>query len=95
MFRVQVASFAELDSLTKENHETLEETKRLVSKPAASSCPRGTEPTDTDKLLQLNRLAAMAKALGEVAMSTAKRNSLHRSENEIGLTAEPKAILHR
>ncbi|CAM9872428.1 unnamed protein product, partial [Ectocarpus sp. 4 AP-2014] len=77
--RVQVASFAELDSLTRENHETLEEVKRLIRKPP-NSCPRGTESTDTDKLRELDRLVAMAKALDEVASRHVKDNIIQQKE---------------
>ncbi|CAM9763764.1 unnamed protein product [Ectocarpus sp. 13 AM-2016] len=84
VFRVQVASFAELDSLTRENHETLEEVKRLIRKPA-NSCPRGTESTDTDKLRELDRLVAMAKALDEMA----SRHLEHKSIQQKELTLPP------
>lgn len=69
MFRVQVASFAELDELTRENHETLQEIKELLEKPAAGIVPSGTELTDADKLQELDKLVAMAKTLGDVAVS--------------------------
>lgn len=71
MFRVQVASFAELDELTRENHETLQEIKQLLEKPAAEIVPSGTELTDADKLQELDKLVAMAKTLGDVAVSAA------------------------
>lgn len=68
-FRVQVASFAELDGLTRENHKALEEVKHLLEKSAAGSFPPGTGLPDADKLLELDRMVCSAKALGEVAVS--------------------------
>lgn len=69
LFRVRLSSFAELHEIARKNHETLEKMKRLIGKPASSSFPPGTELTQTDKLRELDRLVAMAKALGEVAVS--------------------------
>lgn len=69
LLRELVASFAELDKLTRENHEFLQEMKRLVGKPGAGTFPSATTLTDADKLQELNRLLAMAKALGDVAVS--------------------------
>eukprot|EP00903_Cladosiphon_okamuranus_P009011 g8620.t1 len=65
--RVHLESFAGLHGIIRENHEALEQMKRLIEKPAASSFPPGTELTETAKLRELDRLVAMAKALGEVA----------------------------
>lgn len=73
VFRVQVASFAELHELTRDNHNTLEEMKNLVGNPvpgtSAVGFPNGAEFIDTDKLRELDQLVAMAKALGEMAVS--------------------------
>eukprot|EP00752_Nemacystus_decipiens_P007102 g6364.t1 len=66
LFRVQVASFADLDELTRENRETLEEVKSLVGQTAATD----TLPSDTEltcKLEELDSLIGMAKTLGVMA----------------------------
>lgn len=68
LFRVQVASFADLDRLTRENRETLGEVKCLLGQTAAA----GTVPSGmdlTDKLGNLDSLIAMAKTLGEMTVS--------------------------
>lgn len=67
-FRVQVASFAELEELTRENYEALNEVKHLLQETAAGSFSPGPELPDTEKLRELDRLVALAKALGEVAV---------------------------
>lgn len=68
LFRVQVASFADLDELTREGRKTLEEVKGLLVRPAAAGgFPSGTELSD--KLHELNSLVAMAKSLGEMTVS--------------------------
>eukprot|EP00752_Nemacystus_decipiens_P005336 g4840.t1 len=65
LFRMEIASFAELDELTRENREKLEEVKRLLAQPATScTFPSGVELTD--KLGELDSLIAMAKTLGEM-----------------------------
>lgn len=69
-FRVQVASFAELDELTRENHKALEEVKHLIEKSTADKFPPGAKLPGADKLRELDRLVALAKALGEVAVRT-------------------------
>ncbi|CAM9961319.1 unnamed protein product, partial [Ectocarpus fasciculatus] len=66
-FRVQVASFPELEELTRENRGQLENVKRLLGKPVADTVRPGTELTDGEKLRELDRLVAMAKTLGEMA----------------------------
>ncbi|CAM9481990.1 unnamed protein product [Sphacelaria rigidula] len=67
LLEVQVASFAELDELTRENHATLEEVKILLREPAGGNFLPDDVLTDAEKLQELDRLVAMAKALGEVA----------------------------
>lgn len=67
-FRAQVASFADLNELTRENRETLEEVKRLLGRPArADTLPPGTELTF--QLGELDSLIAMAKTLAEMTVS--------------------------
>ena len=67
LFRVQVASFADLHELTRENREILVGVKRLLGQPAAPGVfPSGTELTD--KLGELDSLIAMAKTLGEMTV---------------------------
>lgn len=72
-FRVQVASFAELHDLTRDNRDALEELKGLLGSPvpATSSVgfPNGAERIDADKLRELDQLVIMAKALGEMVAS--------------------------
>lgn len=72
LLEVQVASFAELDELTRENHATLEEVKILLREPAGGNFLPDDVLTDAEKLQELDRLVAMAKALGEVAVSATK-----------------------
>ena len=72
MFGVHLASFAELNAIVRENHETLEKMKRLIGEPAASSFPSGTELTETDRMREINKLVIMAKTLGEVAVSASR-----------------------
>jgi len=67
--QVQVASFAELTNLTRENREALEGIRRLVGKTTAGSSSSGTEVANEDKLRELERLIAMAKVLEEMAVS--------------------------
>lgn len=70
---MQVASFADLDELTRENREALEEVKRLIGQPAAAD----TLCSGTDliyKLGELDRLIAMAKTLGEMTVSASLAN---------------------
>lgn len=71
LFQTQVASFAELDEITRDNQETLKEVKRLLESTASGSGPTDAELTRTDKLQELDRLVAMAKDLGEVTVSAA------------------------
>ena len=68
--QAQVASFTDLEKLTRENREALEGIRRLVAKPAAGGSPR-TDLTNEDKMRELDRLVAMAKALGEMTVSAA------------------------
>lgn len=70
-FRAQVASFVALDELTRENHEALKGLKRLLQSSAAGGRfpPAVADPPDADKLRELDRLVALAKALDEVAVS--------------------------
>ncbi|CAM9229427.1 unnamed protein product [Pylaiella littoralis] len=84
MFRVQVASFAELDELTRENLETLQEIKQLLEKPAAGIVPSGTELTDADKLQELDKLVTMAKTLGDVASRHIEDEDIQRKEMTLG-----------
>ena len=67
-FRAQLASFAELDELTRTNRENLEGVKQLFRKPNADRFLPGIDLPDADKLRELDRLLALAKALGEVAV---------------------------
>ncbi|CAM9500905.1 unnamed protein product, partial [Ectocarpus fasciculatus] len=80
LFRAQVASFAELDEITRGNHETLKEVKRLLESTASGGGPTGAELTRTDKLQELDRLVAMAKDLGEVASKYMEDKDMHRKE---------------
>ena len=80
VFRVQVASFEELHELTRENRETLGEMAGLLgsSVPGASSVdfPNSMEVVDADKLRELDKLVAMAKALGEMTVSATLTSSI-------------------
>lgn len=67
--RVQVASFTELENLTRENREALEGIRRLIGKQTTGSSSSGTEFASEDKLRELERLIAMAKVLDEMAVS--------------------------
>lgn len=67
-FGAQLASFAELDELTRTNRENLEGVKQLFRKPNADRFLPGADLPDADKLRELDRLLALAKALGEVAV---------------------------
>lgn len=69
--QAQVASFTELEKLTRENREALEGIRRLVGKPAAGGSSPRTDFTNEDKMRELDRLVAMAKALGEMTVSAA------------------------
>ncbi|CAM9995974.1 unnamed protein product [Ectocarpus sp. 12 AP-2014] len=80
LFRAQVASFAELDEITRDNHKTLKEVKRLLESTANGSGPTGADLTHTDKLQELDRLVAMAKDLGEVASKHMEDKDMHRKE---------------
>lgn len=68
-FRVQAASFPEVEELTRDNRGKLEDVKRLLGKPAVDTVRLGTELTDREKLRELDRLVAMAKTLGEMTVS--------------------------
>ncbi len=74
--RVQVASFAELQNVTRENREALEGIRRLIGTPTAGSTSSGNEFANEDKLRELDRLMAMAKVLDEMAVSTTLRSTL-------------------
>lgn len=75
----QLASFGELDELTRKNHETLEEVQRLFGKLAAGTfATGGTELTDVHKLRELNRLLAMAKTIEEIAVGAVSAIALGR-----------------
>ncbi|CAM9962669.1 unnamed protein product [Ectocarpus sp. 4 AP-2014] len=80
LFQAQVASFAELDEITRNNHKTLKEVKRLLESTATGSGPTGADLTRTDKLQELDRLVAMAKDLGEVASKHMEDKDMHRKE---------------
>ncbi|CAM9295990.1 unnamed protein product [Ectocarpus sp. 6 AP-2014] len=80
LFRAQVASFAELDDITRDNHKTLKEVKRLLESTATGSGPTGADLTRTDKLQELDRLVAMAKDLGDVASKHMEDKDMHRKE---------------
>ena len=67
--RVQVASFGELENLTRENPEALERLVHLVGKPNAGGFSLGTEFENEEKLRELDRLVAMAKVLDEMTVS--------------------------
>eukprot|EP00752_Nemacystus_decipiens_P016018 g14320.t2 len=82
LFREQVASFAELDELTRKNHESLLEITRLMAKTAAGSL--SSELTDADKLRELDRLLAMAKTLGDMASQHMQDEELQRKEMSLG-----------
>lgn len=72
-FRVQVASFADLNELTRENRETLEEVKRLLGQPTAAD----TLPSDAEltcQLGELDSLIGMAKTLDEMTVSASLAN---------------------
>lgn len=69
LLRAQVASFASLEELTRNNGESLEEVKLLIETSPTGSFTYGAKFSDTDKLRELDRLAEMAKALCEVAVS--------------------------
>lgn len=69
MFRAQVASFASLEELTANNREALAEVKLLIEASPTGRVTPSTKFSDTDKLMELDRLAEMAQALGEVAVS--------------------------
>lgn len=71
LFRVQVAPLAELNQLTKDNYAALEDVRRLLEKPAGGILLHNDVLTDAEKLRELDRLVAMAKTLGEVAVSAA------------------------
>jgi len=61
----------ELEKLTRENREALEGIRRVVGKPTAGGSSPRTDFTNEDKLQELDRLVAMAKALGEMTVSAA------------------------
>ncbi|CAM9616074.1 unnamed protein product [Ectocarpus sp. 6 AP-2014] len=84
LFRVQVASFADLDEFTRDNRETLGEVKRLLGQPASAD----TLSSGTDliyKLGELDRLIAMAKTLGELAWRYTADLDIQRKE----ISSEP------
>ena len=66
--RAQVASFAGLDNLTRDNRKALQGVRRLIGNSAAGSSSSRSAFDDTTKLQELERLLTMASALGEVAV---------------------------
>lgn len=68
LFRAQVAPLASLEKLA-ENRENLEEVKLFVEASPVGSFTPGTKCSSVDKLRELDRLAEMAHALCEVAVS--------------------------
>eukprot|EP00752_Nemacystus_decipiens_P006453 g5812.t1 len=82
LFRLRVASFAGLEELTSKNQDTLDEVRRLIRKSATSggAPSSGTDLTDVTKLRELDRLASMAKALGEVASGHVEEKDMQQKE---------------
>ena len=74
--RVQAASFAELESLTRENREALEGVRRLIGTPTGGSSSSGIDLANEDKLRELDRLIAMAKVLDEMTVSATLKTAL-------------------
>lgn len=68
---LQVASFAELENLTRENRDALEEIRQLVEHSTTGGASSGTGSAKTDTLRELDRLMAVAKDLDEMMVRAA------------------------